>query len=1087
MKYDFDMTLDEHSSIGKIVAQITDKSNVLEFGPGNGRMTNYLTSEKKCNVSIVELDSELYNFVMQFAKDGFLGNIEEYKWLDYFSNKKFDYIIFADVLEHLTNPEKTLEKVKNLLAPNGKLLITFPNLAHNSVLIDLFNNQLNWKKEGLLDSTHNTFFTQNGFYNLFNRLNLNIAIEDYTYSQVGQNEINSHYEDLPESIRYAFKNRPFGEVYQYFYALQHEPVEMPTMRNPENSNFVKRVQLAFTINNQLQIHPMLFNNFTGDNKSSVHQISQDVQQLKIVPVEGSAILQFDLLIDNIKSTDFTTNAVWSNADTFIFTGMDENPYFILDGKTIAGKEITLTLNIISENQFSEIEKLVLEHSKQQTKEIQNLAKKATEIKLDHQKELSEEKIKVQELLNQEKVKKAFQNIEQSKKSEFKPYSDDVQKEITLTVETIENDEQRHVAIIKGWGYNNSDKSPLLYKIPNYISLFYKTTPLFRKDVNDAHELPEKGKYGFIIEIENYQIDKFVYLNVDSSQSHFKLFFNRENLNNTPILKRLRFIGGSIKQQGIMGYLRNRRNRQLMQDAYEDWIGKNEQFDKTAIKREISQFSYQPKISIVVPVYNVEEKWLRACVDSLLNQYYQNWELCLADDHSPSELIKPMLEEYLQKDERIKVIFREENGHISKATNSAISIATGEYIGFMDNDDELAPIALYEVVKAINEDRDYEFIYSDEDKMATNGKRFDPFFKPNWNEELLLGHNYITHFVVTTKKIVDQLGGLRSEYDGSQDYDFVLRATEAAKKIHHIPHILYHWRTVETSVAFDPTSKEYAYVAGKEAVKAALKRRNIKAEVSMTDNYGAYKVDYKYVEEPRVSIVPIGNFTRVSEYVENILNNTYYSNFEIVLPKRFKQTFPTSNEHVLFVSGETVNEMAKLSQGEYLVFLDELLTPKNSEWLNEFMSYIRKSSIGLVTGKIVTQEDMVVNVGVTVDNHNEKIIFEDFGTPKGSIGNYFRSVLPREIYSATANNLIISKRDFLEIGGFDLSLDDIFRGIVLSQKIYHDLNKKIVFEPYSQLETMDSELPQISTADYQASIKDYLDFIADPYTNPNSLI
>ena len=231
--------------------------------------------------------------------------------------------------------------------------------------------------------------------------------------------------------------------------------------------------------------------------------------------------------------------------------------------------------------------------------------------------------------------------------------------------------------------------------------------------------------------------------------------------------------------------------------------------------------------MVVPVYNVDEKWLRACVDSLKNQLYSNWELCLADDASPKAHIKPLLQELAAEDERIKVVLREKNGHISEATNSAIEVATGEYIGFLDNDDILADTALLAVVSALNEDQNREFIYTDEDKLSMSGKRLIHFFKPNWNETLLLGHNYITHFVVVKRSIIEAIGGLRTEFNGSQDYDFVLRATEAAKEIYHIPNILYHWRTIETSVAMDPQSKEYAYVAGQNALQAALDRRNLK--------------------------------------------------------------------------------------------------------------------------------------------------------------------------------------------------------------------------------------------------------------------
>ncbi|NSS18000.1 glycosyltransferase, partial [Enterococcus faecalis] len=217
-------------------------------------------------------------------------------------------------------------------------------------------------------------------------------------------------------------------------------------------------------------------------------------------------------------------------------------------------------------------------------------------------------------------------------------------------------------------------------------------------------------------------------------------------------------------------------------------------------------------------------------------------------------IKPMLEKYKELDQRIKVIYREENGHISEATNSALSIATGDFIGFMDNDDELAPQALYEVVKALNTDPTIDFLYTDEDKITENGRRFNAFYKSDWNPELILNHNYITHFVVVKRDLLEKVGGLNSAYNGAQDYDFVLRATEQAMKIKHIPGMMYHWRAIESSTALNPESKGYAYVAGQKAVQAATERRGLKAQVEIAEFYGSYKINYLYDHVPMVSLI-----------------------------------------------------------------------------------------------------------------------------------------------------------------------------------------------------------------------------------------
>lgn len=1083
MKYDFDMTVDEHSSVGKIVAQVAPETAVLEFGPGNGRMTNYLLQEKQCTVSIVEFDEELYNFVMQFATDGFLGNIEDYLWLEHFAGKTFDYIIFADVLEHLVDPEKALAMAKTLLKPTGRILITFPNLAHNSVLIGLFNNQLDWKEFGLLDHTHNTFYTQAGFEGVFERVGLTIAIEDFTYSQVGQNEIDTQYEQLPEKIQYAFRNRPFGEVYQYFYALSPEAVAEPIRHIPENSNFVKRVQLAFTVAGELSIQPLLFNQYTGENQTSVHQIATTTDSLKIVPFEGAGMMRFVAKVGESILTPSQTNAIWSNKDTYIFTGMNENPFFVFDHTQIAGKEVTLFFDLISENEFSADEKRVLEYSHRQTLEIEQLNQQRAAERLAVKEAERERMEQVQALLAEAELQAGLAQMSRRALRDYQVYDEAAMPELKLTVETIENDPERQVAIIKGWGFDKAEKTPLQYQLPLFEGLFYKVTPLYRKDVNEHFALAEKGKYGFIMEIEHKQIEKVVGLLVTTAAGKvYPLKFVRANLNNTPLVKRMRYILGAVRSQGIMTVLKNRRQQLLNADAYADWIRENEQFNVEKIKQELAQMAYQPKISLVVPVYNVEEKWLAACIASLTNQYYTNWELCLADDASTNPTIRPLIERYVQQDARIKAVFRPQNGHISEATNSAIDIATGAYIGFMDNDDELAPHALYEVVKALNEDRDYEFIYTDEDKMATNGKRFDPFFKPNWNEELLLGHNYITHFVVVKRSLLEQVGGLRSAFNGSQDYDFVLRATEAAAKVHHIPSICYHWRTVETSVAFDPTSKEYAYVAGKEAIAAALARRQLAGKVSMTKNYGAYKVAYTHLDEPLVSIIPVGQFERVSLWVADLLEHTYYSNFELVLPAKFQETFPTSDQRIRFVAGESMADLLAGAQGEYLVFTNEWLTPKKSSWLKELLNYLRKTSVGLVTGKILSEDLTVLNAGITIDSQRKQVIFDDFGTPEESIGYYFRSVLPREIYSITPDLFAIRKADFMTLLSTVLDENPVVMGAKLGQAVYTQLQQTVVFTPYSEMIWLNKQLDPFGQATWQ----DALATVVDPYKNPNSL-
>ena len=1047
MKYDFDLSLEEHTSVGKIISQITDGSSVLEFGPGNGRMTQYLINEKKCEVSIVEFDPVLFEHVMGFAQDGFLGNIEEYKWNEHFAGKKFDFIIFADVLEHLTDSEKALEEASKYLAPNGEILLTFPNLAHNSVLIDLFNNKLDWKQYGLLDRTHNSFYTQQGFEELFERIGLSIRREDFTYSQVGQNELSASYEELPEMVRYDFKNRPFGEVYQYFYALRKETVEHPERVEPINSNYNKQMQLAYLINDKFEVEPYIFNNQTNENKTTVHQAPASTEKLRIVIGKVPASIQLSVVVDNKLLKIEETNASWYQEDLFMFPDVTEEPYVVIDGAAIAGKEYTVNVNVLNEEEFFPSEVKVMDDVASEKEKNRLLQLKLNYFdKFDYQ----------------------LKNI---------PYAEaNAEIEgIKLTIESIENNESENEAIIKGWGFSEATKRPLDYLLAESMNPL-QVNLIYRPDVNEVFGIDSTEKFGFILTAKDMQVSDAVKLLVlDHQDQVYPIIAKNSQSASTPVTRKIRHLLGSIKRNGFSGAVKNYQRSKQQSANYEEWMTKVEEPTRAQLIEASKDLTFQPKISLVVPVYNVDEKWLRACVKSLTDQVYSNWELCLADDASPKAHIKPLLEELAAADERVKIVLREKNGHISEATNSAIEITTGDYIGFMDNDDILADTALLAVVNALNENQNREFIYTDEDKLSMSGKRFDPFFKPNWNETLLLGHNYITHFVVVKRSIIETVGGLRTEFNGSQDYDFVLRATEAAKEIHHVSNILYHWRTIETSVAMDPQSKEYAYVAGQNAVQAALERRKLDGVVSMTKNYGAYKIDFRYETEPKVSIVLSG---KPSEKQLKKLLATEWNEFEILA-----SSTDIKDARIRAFAGKNENELAREAAGEFLVFLTADLVPTESTWLQEAMNFVRLPNVGAVAGKVISKDDAILNCGVIIDPAHERVVYEQQGLSNKTIGTYFRPALPREIYTATEDVLILQKDAFLTLGGFDMELPAEIKGIDFSIRLAKE-EKKLIFDPYFEVRYSGENHFNVKSDAYATLAKKYSQELNDPLINPN---
>lgn len=264
-------------------------------------------------------------------------------------------------------------------------------------------------------------------------------------------------------------------------------------------------------------------------------------------------------------------------------------------------------------------------------------------------------------------------------------------------------------------------------------------------------------------------------------------------------------------------------------------------DIAVMEKEIESFGFKPLVSVVMTVYNIDRQWLERAIESVLAQVYGNWELCIVDDASPKPHIKEVLREYLAYDKRIKVKFLEENLGMSGSSNEALSLAVGEYVAFVDHDDELSRDSLFEVVKLLNRESRADVIFSDEDKLTLGGKRIRPVYKPGWDPELFLTYHYLCHLVVCRRELVMKVGGFRKGFEGSQDYDLVLRITELTDRIFHIPKVLYHWRMVPGSAALVVDAKKEAFEKSKQALRDAMKRRGINAEVIDGKSIGTFKV------------------------------------------------------------------------------------------------------------------------------------------------------------------------------------------------------------------------------------------------------
>ena len=499
--------------------------------------------------------------------------------------------------------------------------------------------------------------------------------------------------------------------------------------------------------------------------------------------------------------------------------------------------------------------------------------------------------------------------------------------------------------------------------------------------------------------------------------------------------------------------------------YKEWLEKNMPARQELDRQEKHKFKYAPKISILVPVYNTPETFLRQMIESVQKQTYGNWELCIANANPANEQVKVILKEYTANDARVKVTDVPENEGIAQNTNKALEIADGTFIGLLDHDDVLAENALYEVVKELNKAVDTDVIYTDEDKVSTAmDEYFSPNFKPDFNLDMLRSNNYFCHFFVAKKELIETVGGFRGEYNGAQDYDLFLRCIEKAERIAHIPKILYHWRVHQESTADNPLSKMYAYDAGQKAIEQHLKRCGVTAEVSKTENLGFYRVKYQQEGSPLVSILIPNKDQKdtLDQCLKSIEARTDYENYEIIIiennsteQETFEYYKQIKNPKIRVIEWKdefnysAINNFGvRHAKGEYLLFLNNDIEVINSDWLGEMLSNCQREEVGAVGAKLYYPDNTVQHAGVIVGIGGVAgSVF--VGLKRGYTGYMHRASIQQNLSAVTAACMMVKKSVFEEVGGFEEELKVAFNDIDFCLKI-REKGHLIVYEPYVEL-------------------------------------
>lgn len=561
----------------------------------------------------------------------------------------------------------------------------------------------------------------------------------------------------------------------------------------------------------------------------------------------------------------------------------------------------------------------------------------------------------------------------------------------------------------------------------------------------------------------------------------------------------------VRHEGVGALIQQVRDAPNHEDhaaVYVRWVARNTPGpdELSRMADGVAALAWQPRISVVTPVYNTDPRYLRACIESVRAQVYPHWELCLCDDASQREDTRAVLREY-DGDARIKVRFLDRNSNISAASNGALEMATGDYIALLDHDDELTPDALFHVAAFLNAQPGADMVYSDEDKLDTSGGRCDPYFKPDWSPEHFLGTMYTCHLMVVRHAVLKEIGGFREGYEGAQDYDVVLRLMERTDRIHHLPRILYHWRKLAGSAASANAAKPWALDAGRRALEDRVRRNGGGAEVHPGAAPGLFRIKYAVRDQPLVSIlIPTrGTGPLLARCVRSIAAHTTEHRIEVIvvadgpLAPDARAALEPMRARILdyrapgpFNFSHKINAAAAAAAGDHLLLLNDDVEVIEDGWLAAMLEYSQQEPIGAVGAKLLYPDDSIQHAGIILGVRG--VAAHAFHQHRGESAGYASSAVRVGNFSAVSGACMMTRRDvFRRAGGFDETFPTDFNDVDYCLRLGR-LGYRIVFTPYARLvhhesATFGARMPDpAGAAEMRRRWGPVIE--ADPYYHPN---
>ncbi len=630
-------------------------------------------------------------------------------------------------------------------------------------------------------------------------------------------------------------------------------------------------------------------------------------------------------------------------------------------------------------------------------------------------------------------------------------------------------------MISGWIADSSEINFRVHKkgvVGEELDIQVERT--YRSDVSSSYpEYKGGSNLGFLITAPKSKEKLFLEIKGEGILYTERIHWTEGGGKVSPAARMNRYAGKvikSLKEKGIKATVIKVKNRLLHSNGkakkYDRWYQEHKTTLEELAKQKQESFSYEPTFSILVPLYETDEKYLRELIESVKAQTYSRWQLCFSDGSKDSDRLDKIISKYTNEDNRIRYIAKKQGPlGISENTNQALELAQGDYIVLGDHDDLFTPDALYECVKVLNKER-YDVIYTDEDKVDGKGKvHFEPNFKPDFNIDLLRSNNYICHMFVVSKALIDRVGMFDDAFDGAQDYDFILRCVEQADGIYHIPKILYHWRSHRGSTASSPEAKLYAFEAGKRALMAHYKRLGIMANVESIEDYGFYKTNYQVIGEPLVSIV-IPNKDHIDDLkkcMDSIDKLSDYRNYEFIIvennstnPETFeyyKEIEARDNVKVLYWDKEfnysAINNFGvKSASGDYILLLNNDTEIINNDCITQLLSYCQRDEVGIVGARLYYQDGSIQHAGVVIGfggiaGHAFVTLYEEDGLYMS------RTKVACDYSAVTAACMMVKKEVFEQVGGLDETFKVAFNDIDFCMKV-RSLGKLVVYNPNAKL-------------------------------------